>query len=687
MLGAWVFRWPNHSEVVVSVAPPPPQKRSRRARWCQAGLPLFKKGSEPVPSASKDYQPRHPSHVCHFRDAFIVCNRATCAIAGLALAAACVPIEPASSDGDAPGVVRHRATVSDSNALIAEVRVSLNSPARVFVEYDNPQAGRYRTRVAALATEHVIPVVRLRPETTYDYTIFTVYGADESDAVRGPSGSFTTGELPDLLASVFTMATGRSSQPLILSDYEKLKRDDSDYFVFWDEVGALVWYLRVVGRSAVARRPGSEDFIFAHRRGPMQFTPLGKVSRLGVGGGDVGIWHHDVLPLDSDRVLFPMARVVHVGNGDQRRKVRYDSVAIWHSATGRVEEVWNARKTWDILDPAQYWAPMWDWTHLNSVSPRWGSKLLLSLRNRSQVVSLTPDYEIEWQLHGPDSDYEFPDPTDRFYHQHTASQLANGNILLFDNGSGRPDAEGGEYSRALELRLDDAAGTAVKAWEYRHVPDIYGPTMSSAYRLDSGNTLVNFGTRDAEHRAAPLVVVEVAPTGDEVFRIETVQLHGSPSRYRAYGGIDAIYGETMLRPPTALVQRPPPVRRHYERMEHVAASTFDLYLEDGHLVYAKAPCAMEDIALPFFLHVSPKKSFLLAEDRRDVGFDNLDFKFFQRGLRWDGRCHAEVPLPEYEIDHIVTGQFVADEEATDGRVRSNDAPASGEWIVEIPLAR
>ena len=642
MLGAWVFRWPNHSEVVVSVAPPP--------------LPLF---------------------------------QSVLAIAGLTLAVACVPIESASSNGDAPGgVVRHSATVSDLNALIAEVRVSLNTPARMFVEYDSPLAGRYRTRVAAMAAEHVIPIVRLRPETTYDYTVFTT-DADESETVRGPSGSFTTGELPDPLASIFMMATGRSSQPLILSDY-RLRKGASNYFVFWDEVGALVWYLHVEEYGPVVRLPGQENFLYGRRHiGLWQFTPLGKETDL---SGKVGMLHHDLVPLDGGRVLFPMSITSDFGSGDQRRRIRYDSLVIWHSATGRVEELWNARKTWDILDPAQHWEPVnaggiQKWTHLNSVSLGRGGDLLLSLRNRSQVVSLTPDFQVEWQLHGPDSDYEFPDPTDRFYKQHTASQLANGNIFLFDNGNGRPDAEGGEYSRALELRLDDAAGTAVKAWEYRHDPDIYAPIMSSAYRLDNGNTLVNFGSRDAVYSEAPLVVVEVDASGDEVFRAETVQLHRLPSRYRAQGGIEAIYGETMLRPPTAFVQRPPSTRLHYERMKPVAASTYDLYLDDGHLVYAKAPCAMEDITLPFFLHVSPRKPYVLPEGRREAGFDNLDFKFFQRGLRWEDRCHVEVPLPEYEIDHIVTGQFVADEEATDGRVRSNDAPASGEWIVKIPLAR
>ena len=609
----------------------------------------------------------------------------------MALALACVPIEPASSDGDAPGVVRHRATVSDSNALIAEVRVSLNTPARAFVEYDNPQAGRYRTRISASATEHAIPIVRLRPETTYDYRIFTMNEADESDSVRGPSGSFTTGELPDQLASVFTVATGRSSQPLILSDYRLLKTGSS-YFVFWDEVGALVWYLRVKHSGPVARVPNKENFVFVpwEDGGLWQFSPLGKVTDLAGGLPDKA--HHDLIALDGGRVLVPTARTVDIGNGDQRRKIRYDSVVIWHSATGRVEELWNARKTWDIRDPAQHWEPMnaeryQRWTHVNSVSFGGGGNLLLSLRNRSQVVSLTPDFQVEWQLHGPDSDYEFPDPTDRFYKQHTASQLANGNIFLFDNGNGRPDAEGGEYSRALELRLDDAAGTVVKAWEYRPDPDIYAPRQSSAYRLDSGNTLVNFGVRDETHRHAPLVVVEVDGNGDEVFRVETVQLSMRPQRYRAQGGIDAIYDEVMLRPPTAFVQRPPPVRLHYERMEPVAASTYDLYLDDGHLVYAKVPCAIEDVALRFFLHVYPKETYLLREARREIGFDNRDFSFFKHGLRWEDRCHAEVPLPKYEIDLIRTGQLVAG-----GRERSNDAqastaPASVAWSVEVPLPR
>ena len=95
---------------------------------------------------------------------------------------------PAAADEGA-GVVRYGAAVSAGNALIAEVRVSLDRAARVYVEYDNPQAGRYRTAPSEPGAEHVIPIVRLRPETTYDYTIFVAAGQDTAAAGGGGADS------------------------------------------------------------------------------------------------------------------------------------------------------------------------------------------------------------------------------------------------------------------------------------------------------------------------------------------------------------------------------------------------------------------------------------------------------------------------------------------------------------------
>ena len=618
------------------------------------------------------------------------------------------------ANGCAPVVVEHSAAVSEANALIVEVQVSLSRSARVFVEYDNPFAGRYRTALGAAAKEHAIPVVRLRAETTYDYAVFTVDGSDVSNAVRGPGGSFTTGALPASFAPIFTTAAGRSSQPLILTDYAK-------EYVFFDEMGALVWYLPVANSGAVARLPGQEDFLSLSGRlwesHLSQFTPLGEVTDV---PGDFALAHHEVAFIDDARALMPMTQtLVHDDAGnDDPRKFRYDILGVWHSGTGRVEQVWSAKETWDILDPAQHWKPALDasglpvgnvdsegftnWIHINSVSFGPHGNIVLSLRNRNQIIALDPDYKIAWQLHGPDSDYQFPDPADRFYRQHTAAQLANGNILLFDNGNARPDAEGGVYSRALELRLDDeegGGGTAVKVWEYRPAPDIYSPYVGSAYRLNNGNTLVNFGVRVNRH--GPLVVVEADPNGEEVFRIETALLFASAEErkrtlyrsYRAYAGIEAIHGETMLRPPAARVDSlDERLAMHYGRMARVATGPFELYLEDGFLVYAKKACEAADMALPFFAHVYPKERQDLPADQRKVGFESLGFKFNDthegRGL-WplvrQGRCHAMLRLPEYEIDHIKTGQLVAEGETTTVASARNESSASVPWSVEIRL--
>ena len=90
--------------------------------------------------------------------------------------------------------------------------------------------------------------------------------------------------------------------------------------------------------------------------------------------------------------------------------------------------------------------------------------------------------------------YTFPNSGDKFYHQHSAVELANGNILLFDNGNFRPPAQGGQYSRALELELNTTTDTATKVWEYRHGPsDIFAACCSNVTRLANGNTVLVFG--------------------------------------------------------------------------------------------------------------------------------------------------------------------------------------------------
>ncbi len=85
---------------------------------------------------------------------------------------------------------------------------------------------------------------------------------------------------------------------------------------------------------------------------------------------------------------------------------------------------------------------------------------------------------------------------------------------------------------------------------------------------------------------------------------------------------------------------------------------FDVYLSDNTLIYVKEPCARADAAEKFFLHLLPVDVNDLPGYRRRHGFDNRDFNFYWFGGILDGRCMAEVALPEYDIARISTGQYV-----------------------------
>ena len=87
---------------------------------------------------------------------------------------------------------------------------------------------------------------------------------------------------------------------------------------------------------------------------------------------------------------------------------------------------------------------------------------------------------------------------------------------------------------------------------------------------------------------------------------------------------------------------------------------FDVYLsEDSNsLVYVKERCQISDVEPGFFLHIFPVDGDDLAEDRRQSGFENRDFKFSTDGVLADSRCVTKVALPEYDIAIIRTGQYI-----------------------------
>ena len=144
-------------------------------------------------------------------------------------------------------------------------------------------------------------------------------------------------------------------------------------------------------------------------------------------------------------------------------------------------------------------------------------------------------------------EFIFADPSDRFYRPHSASLLPNGNVLLFDNGNRRPDSEGGQFSRALELELDLDEMTATTVWEYRYTQPLFAICCSSVQRLENGNTVLLFGSMFADECCRIYVIAEVDRAGRTLWEVRHVS-PGKQNQYRVHAA-ESIMGERKLAPP------------------------------------------------------------------------------------------------------------------------------------------
>lgn len=96
--------------------------------------------------------------------------------------------------------------------------------------------------------------------------------------------------------------------------------------------------------------------------------------------------------------------------------------------------------------------------------------------------------------------------------------------------------------------------------------------------------------------------------------------------------------------------------------KRIIQSDYDVYLQDGRLIYRKERCGPTDTSVRFFLHVTPVDKNELDPERTHFGFANLDFSH-RSGFRIDEfGCRISHRLPAYAIRRIRTGQYLPGEE-------------------------
>ena len=214
--------------------------------------------------------------------------------------------------------------------------------------------------------------------------------------------------------------------------------------------------------------------------------------------------HHDFQRLDSGNHLvllwrkLPEAVSARVGGGFHHAE---DPDLMWGDVVQEITPTGEAVREWrswehldleeDLLCPLESHR---EWTHANSISVTPDGQWLISFRLIDTVAVVDPaSGAFTWKW-GPGT----------LSHQHAASWLDSGNVLIFDNGCQRRRAP--SFSQVIEV--DPTSGEI--AWTYRAgvLLGFYSFMTSGAERLPNGNTLITEGA--SGH------VFEVTPDGEIV---------------------------------------------------------------------------------------------------------------------------------------------------------------------------
>lgn len=367
----------------------------------------------------------------------------------------------------------------------------------------------------------------------------------------GPAGTHVsatveqqTGDIPARLRSVGIAVTGTATPGYVLVD--GLGLGDPEIVYAFDETGDIRWYREFLEfaestRSLETKRQPNGNFTtflgltsgYELMEGRyVEYRPTGEVVRTYQAGPGYYTDNHELLLTFSDTSLagihlfsYDHRTIDMRAFGGQANAVVAGHQLLRKRPDGTIAFLWNA---WDHFQLADWIEPPsslktmspTDFDHPNSLAIAPDGHYIVSWRHLGEISKINSQSgAMIWRLGGRNNQFTFVgDPFNGFSAQHNATELANGNILLFDNGTRHSPQE----SRAVEYKLDMTAKTATMVWQYRGSPPIVSLFVSSAGRMTNGNTLVGFG--------GAARVVEASPSGAAVWQ---AALNGAGAFYRA----------------------------------------------------------------------------------------------------------------------------------------------------------
>ena len=425
----------------------------------------------------------------------------------------------AVADTTVPPALVTAATVTEAGSpIFRTLSVDLDGPGGVVVDYWTENASRLRITSEADTSTHELFIPRLRAASLYNFEVTPISSSGNTGSVF--QGSFETDSLPPELAALQFEIIGNATFPLLM--LEILHPKTLAHPIIIDTDGYVVWYRPLAEHQGGFGRLANGDFVFSDLEGLKVVTPMNEVVATLTeadaamrSGQDAFSIHHDVIVTPANTALF----LVRAGTVTLRDTVWVgEEIWEWDPTRDDLTKRWAASNFLSPETDRGLRSKPSDWLHANSLSVGQRGNILVSFFFLHEVLSIAEDYQsIEWRLGGPASTFAVADNAMEAG-QHTAAEVSSNRVLLFDNGRDRPSGE--LFSRALEIELDQVAGTAQIVWEFRPQPSIYTPIISSARRLENGNTVVGFGLATGERLSSgPLAVFEVTPQNRILWRL------------------------------------------------------------------------------------------------------------------------------------------------------------------------
>lgn len=452
-------------------------------------------------------------------------------------------------------------SVMPQNPLLVSIQVYSTIPGVVYVIYSNKKAGKFISATTSeFKTKNIVHLARLRAITTYKYNVILVTSCGQT--YISEDKFFKTNPLPEkIIQSLnFSLSGHFSKDYLIVLCVNGIESPPNFFqgYIAVDFDGQIVWYYQ----SLEGETPVSGDFFqldsgnflitYGHTLGtPDLLAGIGQAAQMQIINGlgkllyrqplvcvnnpaNIGVKFSTIAEFGWTHASWedPERKNVIMNLGLQLRDPFYDAgldppgtrmqlgatIREWIPSTGEQKIITS---DFNLLNPLTYRGTLsnddygvpvncsgippgfenQDWTHGNAIS-RLNSKTnwIISQRNTSSVLILEPNtfqLLLKFGVTQP-SDLSFINTNDQFYNQHDAHELCNGNILMFDDGTTRPESEGGEYARAIEFSLDLKNKKLIKVWEFRPPKDIQCNNNGSARRLNNGHTIVDFGASNLD---------------------------------------------------------------------------------------------------------------------------------------------------------------------------------------------